>query len=446
MLSSDQRREKLESLLKRVQTNRPRPAATQPRAAQGPGVVPHAPPAAESRAPKPPPAGVKPLEIETDLVETDSTDSLLDLEFDAGIDASAGALIDAAPPRAEAKAPPAAAPQTRKPSAPPAGGLEEPATLVESLEVVTTPKPAATPARPAAAPSPKLAPPSAEPQAKKPAAPAEQLDDIVLDDEPEIEVSYGTEEALALQAELGYGEDEGEFSDSDTQITATDQLTLADMPYQPKPAAKAAPVELDNLPAPGPRDARLDEMNEPTVPVPLTARKTPAPPRGPVTPVPAVETPKPAELEAAAPVPLTQPSIREAPVPDRTKLRAKTVEDLSALAELSLIDEVAPVVPEKPPAAPPAPAQAEVAPAPPKPTEEVTRNVAFSAEAAAAAAKKASAPAPAPPAPAEPVVHGFAPAAIDAKAKVEAFAGAVPAPRPRTLGELIRLALNVGRK
>jgi hypothetical protein len=372
-----------------------------------------------------------------DLVGADSADGLLDLEFDES--------GDIAPSRVEAKAP-------QKPLAP-TPGLQEPATLVEALDVVPTIKREA----PAARPAPAAQKPAAQrPAAQKPAAaPARGAAEVSPDDEPEIEVSYGTDEALALQAELGYGEEEGEFPDSDTQVTAEDQLTLADMPYTPRPAPRPAPLEFDDLPAPAPVEAELDDLLEP--PTPLGDEPmTPAP----ATPVPHVETPRPAELEARAPMPRTEPSIRDAAVADKARLRAKTVEDFGPLLELSEKDEARPAVAGRGARAP------VVAPADERPTARPRPVAAPSEPKKAAAAKvvaesladvelpeeltqpRAVMPAPAQAArPAEPVVHGFAPAPIaDRQAHVGAFSGDVPAPRPKTLGELIRLALAVGRK
>jgi len=135
-------------------------------------------------------------------------------------------------------------------------------------------------------------------------ADADPNETFVDEDEPEIEVSYGTDEALALQAELGLGED-GLMPDPDLE---SDQLTLVDLPYsmgeQPV-GGEPADMDFDDLPAPPPQEADLEDLLEPSMlarppseaaPPPKQAEPAAEPARSPEpepAPEPAVE-PEPA--------------------------------------------------------------------------------------------------------------------------------------------------------
>jgi hypothetical protein len=101
------------------------------------------------------------------------------------------------------------------------------------------------------------------------------------DDEPEIEITYGTREAIALQKELDLGEEFG--------------------------GAKSAPPPTFGSPVEAPRSSPSAARAQPPTPAPapLAARgaaASPLPAR-PATPVPTQATPQPARFAAAKPRP-----------------------------------------------------------------------------------------------------------------------------------------------
>jgi nicotinate-nucleotide--dimethylbenzimidazole phosphoribosyltransferase len=167
------------------------------------------------------------------------------------------------------------------------------------------------------------------------------------DEEPEIEVSYGTLEALALQAEPGLGGDElaalAARRDSSIALAAIDQ------------AAGAVPAALDDLPAPAPPEPA------PELPVAAAAVTEPA------IALPVTE-PTPISLEPTATptIPVTGAKIPEMPAPPppseattrRLRAGAKTIVDFLPPPEMP----TAPVPAEVPePARTPEPSQ-EAAP------------------------------------------------------------------------------------
>jgi len=372
MLSPEQRRERLEALLERVQRNRSR-MGERPAASASAGVPP-APPSEEAVAPSALDAAATEPEISPpdelfDEIQAEATGSL-ELDLESPVDDIDGVVIDlsGAEEFADAEAPPAPPSATAEPS------LETPATIAEPSPIKKPP--------PSAMVEDEIKTPMPEPEA---VAPAEEQP---IDDEPEIEVAYGTEEALALQAELGLSDDE-EFPDMDTMVTPDDRLALA---------GGAEALETDDLPVPAPPEVELDELLEP---------------------------PTEAKLTAAEP-------------PPRTKIRAKTVEDLSGpLIELALDEkakEAAPVPADdmptpRPEPAPPTEAKAKEAPAKP------------------ATIQREAPAAQAPVAPAKPSKEAYqAEKVADTAAAVADFVGEAPMPRATTLGELLTRALAVGKK
>lgn len=388
MLTTEQQRVKLETLLQRVHKNRPRlgpgPATS---AGGGPPPVPEAaapsalPSAAMERSLSPQEDMTEGLMLEStpslDL-EVSETDSL-ELDLDSPVEDVDGMEIElsSADDLPEAEAPPA------PPSAQADTRLETPSTIAE--------------------PSPIKKPPPIPAEESEPAA----ADDF--DDEPEIEVAYGTEEALALQAELGLGDDD-DLVDMDTLVTPDDQAAVKD----------DREMAFDDLPVPAPPEADLDELLEP------------------------------AEEEISAPP--KQQDTSTADRAARNKLRAKTVEDLSApLIELALNEKIrekaTPVSGDDMPTPRPEPA-------PPRRAEGDTLANALTTAAAEPAAKPAPKPAKRPAA--RPAV-AQAPRASSAQAysaekmpadeaQVAEFVGAVPTPRVKSFGDLIAQALSVGRK
>jgi nicotinate-nucleotide--dimethylbenzimidazole phosphoribosyltransferase len=173
-----------------------------------------------------------------------------------------------------------------------------------------------------------------------------------LDEEPEIEVSYGTLEALALQAELGLGGDElaalAARSDSSIALAAIDQ------------AAGTVPAALDDLPAPAPPEPA------PELPVASAAVAEPAIALAVTEPTPISPEPM-----AAPTTPVTEAKIPEMPAPPppseeatrRLRTGAKTIVDFLPPPEMPAAPvPAAPVPAEVPePARTPEPAQ-EAAP------------------------------------------------------------------------------------
>jgi hypothetical protein len=155
---------------------------------------------------------------------------------------------------------------------------------------------------------------------------AAEPDDTYLDDEPEIEVAYGTEEALALQAELGLGE-EG-FGPPEV-TSSSDQLTLDEIRRESTVEGRSgATIEESDLPAPAPPEADLDDLLD------GGATSTPPPPGPP--PVPKAGAfddlllASPPGVDVLADLPSPHPVL----VPERKGLAVASPPEVDVLADL----------------------------------------------------------------------------------------------------------------
>ncbi len=362
MLSTDQRRQTLEELLERVQRNRSRLGPPTDGEATAPPADAAAPP-----APRPVPEPyIETIELDAEIAEVELEDEPIELDMSEDADDTA-MVIDLT-------------------------SNDE----FGDVETVISPMP----------------PPASEtplPVVDATAAP----DETLIDDEPEIEVAYGTEEALALQAELGFGDDNysSDITSPSDQLTLLDIQTGADIQGQ-----SGAMIESDDLPAPASAEADLDE--------------------------PAVQSKRPSEL------PLAEPLQESDDLPAaKTEELAAQVDEPSPkhLIEFSFDDEIAE----------PSDTQTPVPLA--EPASDVTVEVLATAEAAT--------PVPVAEAKAEPAVESDleivpeaqgepvapSPQAISgskpqARADVAQITGAPPASHISSFGDLMRAALAVGRK
>lgn len=357
MLSTEERRTRLEELLERVARNRSKlgpgtdasaPAASAPE--------PTAPP-----APAPTVAASPSLELDEDVAEIEVDEAPVSIDLG---DEDGGMVLDLTPEDEVG---------------------HRPATGGETIVDASSPL-----AKPATKPIPADA------------APDQTLVDA--DDEPEIEVSYGTEEALALQAELGLAGDDI----PDELMGDNEQMTLVDVQMSQELGEPMGDLDYDDLPAPGVPAAKAGPT--PTEPYPSPKEAAPKPTK----PLPAESAP------TATP---------------RSSMQAKTVEDLSEpMLELTKDQEVVESADKKTPV----PTSAE---------EPKTPPAADSSDALAAALSFEPTPTPEPQPDAEVTPQTYSAPAPEADgAQVVEVVGAPPAQRASTLGNLLKAALDVGRK